>query len=103
VGPRAGLDSVAGRKIPSPCRDSNPPDRRAVAIPIELSRLLNMTVPVVLYGCETLSFTLRERHRQRVSENGLLRKIFGPKWEELAGGWRRLHSEELHKLYSSVI
>jgi hypothetical protein len=52
--------------------------------------------PVILYGCETWSLTLREEHRLR-----LLRRIFGPKRGEVAGGWRKLHNEELHNLYSS--
>jgi hypothetical protein len=57
-------------------------------------------LPVVLYGCETWSLTLREQHRLRVSENRVLRRIYGPKREE--NGWRRkLHNEELHSLYSS--
>jgi hypothetical protein len=56
---------------------------------------------VVLYGCETLSLTLREEHRLRVFENGMLRIIFGPKRDEVTGGWRKLHNEELHGLYSS--
>jgi hypothetical protein len=57
-------------------------------------------VPVVLYGCETWSLTLREEHRVRVFENRVLR-IFGPKRDEETGGWRKLHNEELHNLYSS--
>jgi hypothetical protein len=56
---------------------------------------------VVLYGCETLSFTLREEHRLRVFENRVLRRIFGPKRDEVTGGWRKLHNEELQGLYSS--
>jgi hypothetical protein len=56
---------------------------------------------VVLYGCETWSLTLREEHRLKVFENRLLRKIFGPKRDERIGGWRKLHNEELHNLYSS--
>jgi hypothetical protein len=44
---------------------------------------------------------LREEHRLRVSENRMLRRLFGPKREEVAGGWRRLHKEELHNLYAS--
>jgi hypothetical protein len=60
-------------------------------------------LPVVLYGCETLSLTLREEHRLRVFENRVLRRIFGPKRDEVAGGWRKLHNEELHGLYSSPI
>jgi hypothetical protein len=45
--------------------------------------------------------TLREEHRLRVLENRVLRGIFGPKREEVEGGWRRLHNEELHNLYAS--
>jgi hypothetical protein len=56
--------------------------------------------PVVLYGCETWSLTLREKHRLRVSEKRVLRKVFGPKREE-DGSWRKLHNDELHSLYSS--
>jgi len=53
-----------------------------------------------LWVCN-LCVTLREEHRLRVFENRLLRRLFGPKGEELAGGWRRLHNEDLHNLYSS--
>jgi hypothetical protein len=58
-------------------------------------------LPVVLYGCETWSLTLREEHRLRVFENRVLRRIFKPKRDEVTGEWRKLHSEELHNLYSS--
>ena len=58
-------------------------------------------LPVVLYGCETLSLTLREEHRLRVFENRMLRKIFGPKRDGATGEWRKLHNEELNSLYSS--
>jgi hypothetical protein len=58
-------------------------------------------LPVVLYGYETWSLTLREKHRLRVFENRVLRRIFGPKRGEVSGGWRKLHNEELHGLYSS--
>jgi hypothetical protein len=44
--------------------------------------------------------TLREEHR--VSENRVLRRIFGPKRDGVTGGWRKLHNEELHDLYSSL-
>jgi hypothetical protein len=54
-----------------------------------------------LYGPETLSLTLREEHRLRVFENRVLRRIFGPKRDEITGECRKLHSEELHILYSS--
>jgi hypothetical protein len=52
-------------------------------------------------GAETWSLTLREEHRVRVFENRVLRRIFGPKRDEVTGGWRKLHNEELHNLYSS--
>jgi hypothetical protein len=58
-------------------------------------------LPVVLYGCETWSLTLREEHRLRVFENRVLRRIFGPKRDEVTGVWRKLHNEELNGLYSS--
>jgi hypothetical protein len=58
-------------------------------------------LPVVLYGCETWSLTLREEHRLKVFENRELRRIFGPKRDEVTGEWRKLHNEELHDLYSS--
>jgi hypothetical protein len=58
-------------------------------------------LPVVLYGCETWSLTLRKEHRLRVFENRVLRRIFGPTRYEVTGEWRRLHSGELHNLYSS--
>jgi hypothetical protein len=58
-------------------------------------------LPLVLYGCETWSLTLWEEHRLRVFEDRVLRRIFGPKREEVTGGWRKLHNEELHNLYSS--
>jgi hypothetical protein len=58
-------------------------------------------LPVVLYGCETWSLTLREEHRLRVFENRVLRKIIGPKMDEVIGEWRELHNEELPDLYSS--
>jgi hypothetical protein len=58
-------------------------------------------LPVVLYGCETWSLTLREEHRLRVFENRVLRRIFGLKRDEVTGEWRKLHNEELRDLYSS--
>jgi hypothetical protein len=56
---------------------------------------------MVLYGCETWSLTLREEYRLRVFENRVLGRIFGPKINEVMRGWRKLHNEELHNLYSS--
>jgi len=57
--------------------------------------------PVVLYGCETWSLTLREERKLRLFENMVLRRIFGPRRVEVTGEWRRLHNEELNDLYWS--
>jgi len=54
-----------------------------------------------LYGCETWSLTYREDCRLRVFENRVLRRVFGPKRDEVTGEWRRLHYEELNDLYCS--
>ena len=59
-----------------------------------------MILPVVLYGCETWSLILREERRLRV-ENRVLRRIFGPKRDEVTGEWRKLHNEELNDVYCS--
>jgi hypothetical protein len=60
----------------------------------------NIILTVVLYGCETWSVTLKEDHRLGVFENRVVRRIFGPKRDEVIGDWRKLHSGELHNLYS---
>ena len=71
-----------------------------------LSKNLNIKIyrtimlPVVLYGCETRSLTLREERRLRVFENRVLRNVFGPKRDEVTGEWRKQHNEELNNLYS---
>jgi hypothetical protein len=54
---------------------------------------------VVLHRCETWSLTFRKEHRLRVVENRVWRRIFGPKRDEVTGGWRKLHNEELHNVY----
>jgi hypothetical protein len=56
-------------------------------------------LPAALYGCETWFITLREEHRPRVFENRVLRRIFGPKRDEVTGEWRKLHNEELIPRY----
>ena len=72
-----------------------------------LSKNLNIKIyrtiilPVVLYGCEAWSLTLREEHRLKVFENRVLRRIFGPKRDGVTGEWRKLHNEELNDLYCS--
>jgi hypothetical protein len=68
------------------------------------SRLLSKNVKIKIYKTIILLLvllTLREEHRQRVFENRVLRRIFGQKRDEVIGGWRKLHNEELHNLYSS--
>jgi hypothetical protein len=58
-------------------------------------------LPVVLYDCETSSLTLREECRLRIFENRVLRRIFGPKRDEVTGEWRRLHNKELYVVHFS--
>jgi len=58
-------------------------------------------LPVVLYGRETWSVTLREERRLRMFENWVLRRIFGPRRDEVTGEWKKLHNEELNDLYCS--
>jgi hypothetical protein len=59
---------------------------------IRIYKTINL--PVVLYGCETWSLTVREEHRRRVFDNRVLRRIFGPKRDEVTGEWRKLHNEK---------
>ena len=72
-----------------------------------LSKNLNIKIyrtiilPVVMYGCEPWSLTMREDRKLRVFENMVLRRIFGTMRDEVTGEWRRLHNEELNDLYSS--
>ena len=60
-----------------------------------------VTLPFVLYECETWSATLMEEHRLRVLENRMLMKIFGPKRDEAIEKWSRLHNQQLYDVYSS--
>jgi len=60
-------------------------------------------LPVVFYGCKTWSLILRVERKLRVYENGVLRRIFRPKRDEVTGEWRKLHNEELYALYSTNI
>jgi len=57
-------------------------------------------ITFVLYGCDTWSLTLREERKLRVFENRELRRVFGPKRDEVTREWRKLHNEELRELYS---
>ena len=58
-------------------------------------------MPIVLYGCETWSLTLWKERKLRVFESVVLRRIFGPRRDEVTGERRRLNNEELNDLYSS--
>ncbi|KAJ4450282.1 hypothetical protein ANN_01702 [Periplaneta americana] len=83
------------------------PGTQPITQPRLLSKNLKVRIyktvilPVVLYGCETWTLTLREEQRLRVFENKILRKIYGAKRDEVTGEWRKLHNTELHALYSS--
>jgi hypothetical protein len=68
---------------------------------VEITIYKNIIMPVVLYRFETWSLTLKKEHRLRVFENKMLRRIYGPKRNEVTTGWRKLCDEELHNLYSS--
>jgi hypothetical protein len=68
-------------------------------INIKIYRII--IVPAVSSGCETWSLTWREECKLRVSENRVLRRIFGPKRIEVTGEWRKLHNDDLNDLYSS--
>ena len=69
---------------------------------LKIKMYRTIILPVVLYGCETWSLTLREERKVRVFENMVLRRIFGPRRDEVTGKWRRLRSKELNDLYSSA-
>jgi hypothetical protein len=68
---------------------------------IEIKIYKTLILPVVLYGCETWSLTLREEIRLSIFEKRVLMRIFGPKRKE-DGSWRKFHNDELHNLYSSL-
>ena len=68
---------------------------------LKIKIYITIILPVVLCECETWSLTLREKRKLRVFENMVLRRIFGPRRDEVTGGSRRLHNEKLNDLYSS--
>jgi hypothetical protein len=68
---------------------------------VKIGMCKTIILPVVLYGCETWSLTFRENDRLKVFQNRVLRRIFGSKRDEVTGGWRKLHNQELLNLYSS--
>jgi hypothetical protein len=81
VGPRGGLEAVVKGKILSPCQKLNP----------------IFFQPFVIYGYETCSSLVRERHRLRMFENKLLRKILGSGRDEVTKDWREIHNDQLHQ------
>jgi hypothetical protein len=68
---------------------------------LEIKIYRTIILSVVVYGSATWSLTLRKECKMKVSENKVLRRIFGPKRDKVTGEWRKLHNEELHELYSS--
>jgi hypothetical protein len=70
-----------------------------LCVNLEIRIYETIILPLGLYGCGTQSLTSGEEHRPRVFENRVLRRIFGPKRDEVIGCWRKLHNEELHNLY----
>jgi len=68
---------------------------------IQIKIYRTIILPVVLYGCETWSLTLWEERKLRMFEKKVLRRIIGPRRDEVTGEWRRLHKEELNDLYCS--
>ena len=76
-------------------------NRENVINKLKVKTYKTIILPVVLYGCETWSLTLRDEHRLRVFDSKVVRKIFGSKRDEITGEWRKLHNADLHALYSS--
>jgi hypothetical protein len=74
---------------------------RLLSRKLKVKTYKTIILPIVLYRCETWSLTLKEEHRLRVIENWVLRRISGPKRDEVMGEWRKLHNGKLHILYSS--
>jgi hypothetical protein len=91
---RLNLGNACYRSVQS-LLSSSPLSRK-----FEVKIYKTIILPVVFYRCETWSLTLREAHRLRVFENRVLRRIFGPKKNEVTGEWIKLHNGELHILYS---
>jgi hypothetical protein len=66
---------------------------------LKIKTCRTIILPVVLFGSETWSLTLREECRLRVFDNRVLRRIFGPRRDKVTGKWRKLHNEELNNLF----
>jgi hypothetical protein len=79
----------------------NLPSSRLLSKNVNIKTYETIILPLVLHGCEPSSLTLREDHKLRVFGNGMLRRIFGVKRDEVTGGWRKLHNKELRNLNCS--
>jgi len=79
----------------------NPLSSRLLYKNLKIKIYRTIILPIVLYGCETWSFTLREERKLRVFQNMVLRRIFGPRRDEVTGEWRSLYNEEVNDLYCS--
>jgi hypothetical protein len=79
----------------------NPVPSPALSENQNIKIFVTVILPVVVYECETWSLTLREEHKLRVFQKRVLRRIFGPKRDEVTEGWKKLHNKELHNLYCS--
>jgi hypothetical protein len=64
-------------------------------------KIYRIIILQVFYGCKTWSLTLREECRLKVFQNRVLRRIYGPKRDEVTGEWRKVHNEELNDMYCS--
>jgi len=95
-------DIKSGLKLGNACYHSvkNLLSSRLLSKNLKIKIYRTIILPVVLYGCETWWLTLREERRLRVSEKRVLRRVFGPKRDEVTGEWRKPHNEELNDLYS---
>jgi len=71
---------------------------RSLSKNLKIKIYRTIILPVVLYGCETWSLTLREERKSRLFESMVLKRIFGPRREEVTEEWRRMHNEELNDL-----
>ena len=88
-------------KIKPKCNNLSSLSSKLLSKNLEIKIYRNLILSVVLYGCETWSLTLREERKLRVFENIVLRRIFGPRRDEITWEWRRLHNVEVNDLYSS--
>jgi hypothetical protein len=79
----------------------NPLSSLLLSTNVKIKTYKTIILPVVLYRCEIWSLALREEYRLRMFENRVFRRIFAPKRDEVTGGWRKLHNEELKNLHSS--